>query len=72
MSAAKKYTSHIEQDSSSGLWSAQIMRRATSKRAVVSKGQDGFASEAEAKAWAETHLQEFLELAQRNKRKARQ
>ncbi len=72
MAAAKKYTSHVEQDSASGLWSAQIMRRATSKRTVVSKAQDGFANEAEANVWAETALKEFLDLSERNKRKARQ
>jgi len=72
MTAAKKYSSHVEQDSASGLWSAQITRRATSKRTVVSKSQDGFASQAQADAWAETALKEFLDLTERNKRNARQ
>ncbi|MGJ8688215.1 MAG: DUF3622 domain-containing protein [Gammaproteobacteria bacterium] len=71
MTASKKYTSQIQQDAATGLWSAQIARRATAKRSVVSKSQDGFESEALAVAWAETALQEFLKLNERNKRKDR-
>ncbi len=70
MTASKRYTSQVQQDSTTGLWSAQITRRVTSKRTVVSKSQEGFASEADALAWAQTALQEFLALTERNKRKA--
>lgn len=72
MTASKKYTSQVQQDSATELWSAEITRRVTAKRTVVSKSQDGFASEALALAWAQTALQEFLALTERNKRKARQ
>ena len=38
---------------------------------VVSKQQDGFATEADAQAWGETELKSFLhQLEQRNKRRA--
>ena len=41
------------------MWKAQIHRQITSKKTIVSKQQDGFASEAKAKEWAEQQLTEF-------------
>ncbi len=52
-------------------WSAEIVRRATATKTVVSKTQGGFTSEAEAQAWAEKELAVFLELNERNKIKSR-
>jgi len=71
MSTHKKYDFRIVQDntSSSPSWMAEITRRVTSKKTTVSKSQDGFATEAEAKAWGEKELALFLEnLTTRNKR----
>ncbi len=67
MTQSKKYDYRISQ--SKKTWAAEIVRRVTSKRTSVSKSQDGFASEVEAKTWAETELKLFLEnLVNRNKR----
>lgn len=71
MSTNKRYNSQVSKDETSGLWRAEILRRASSKRNVVSKTQDGFANEAEANKWAEAELVEFLALNERNKRKSK-
>ena len=67
MAQNKKYEYRLIQQGDS--WRAEISRRVTSKRSLISKQQDGFASEAEASAWAEAELKEFLlRLKERNKR----
>lgn len=71
MSTNKRYNSLLSQDTTSGLWRAEILRRASSKRDVVSKMQEGFATEEEANKWAETALAEFLALNERNKRQSK-
>lgn len=71
MSTNKRYNSLLSQDTTSGLWRAEILRRASSKRNVVSKMQEGFATEEEANKWAETALAEFLALNERNKRQSK-
>lgn len=71
MSTNKRYNSNVSQDETSGLWQAEILRRASSKRSVVSKMQEGFATEEEANKWAETTLAEFLALNERNKRQSK-
>tara|TARA_R110001606_G_scaffold353382_1_gene503884 strand:- start:624 stop:845 length:222 start_codon:yes stop_codon:yes gene_type:complete len=71
MSINKRYNSQVSKDETSGLWRAEILRRASSKRNVVSKTQDGFATEEEANKWAEAELVEFLALNERNKRKSK-
>jgi len=71
MTQSKKYDYRISQNKKT--WTAEIIRRVTSKRTAVSKSQDGFATEAEAKAWGEKELAAFLEnLAERNKRDSAQ
>lgn len=66
MSTPKYTTRVIEVE---GKWRAEIVRRVTSKKTHVSKAQDDFASEAEAQAWAETELKNFLgELAKKAQR----
>lgn len=71
MTTNKKYDFRVIQKKSG--WSAEIIRRVTSKKTAVSKSQDGFSTEAEAKAWGEKELASFLEnLAQRNKRDSEQ
>ena len=70
MAKGKKYDFNLIQHDTS--WSAEIVRQITSKKTVVSKSQDGFASEAEAKVWAEAELQTFLQQQiERNKRRAK-
>lgn len=71
MSTNKRYNSQVSKDETSGLWRAEILRRASSKHNVVSKTQDGFATEEEANKWAEAELVEFLALNERNKRKSK-
>lgn len=71
MSTNKRYNSLVSKDETSGLWRSEILRRASSKRNVVSKMQEGFASEEEANKWAETELAEFLALNERNKRQSK-
>lgn len=69
MAKGKKYDYRLSQDGV--VWRAEIVRRVTSKKTVVSKSQDGFSSEPEAQAWAEDTLQSFSEsLSERNKRRA--
>ncbi len=57
MANSKKYSYQIEQVKA--LWTAQIIRKASSKLLVVSKEKEGFATESEAKEWAEKNLAEF-------------
>ncbi|MDO8271578.1 MAG: DUF3622 domain-containing protein [Gammaproteobacteria bacterium] len=80
MAASKKYESRvIASVASEGVaqqgvtkeWSAEIIRRATATKTVVSKAQGGFTTEAEAQTWAERELAVFLELNERNKIKSR-
>lgn len=71
MSTNKKYDYRVTKGKTD--WTAEIIRRVTSKKTSVSKSQDGFASEADARAWGEKELKSFLEnLAERNKRDAAQ
>ena len=75
MAASKKYESRVIEsvvaEGAAKEWSAEITRRATAKKTVVSKTQGGFTSEAEAQGWAEKELAVFLELNERNKIKSR-
>ena len=71
MAKAKKYDYRAVQGDTG--WTAEITRRVTSKRTMVSKSQDGFATESEARAWGEKALAEFLKnLEARNKRRSQQ
>jgi uncharacterized membrane-anchored protein len=72
MTQSKKYDFRIEQEDSS--WTVDIIRRVTSRTVVVSKSQSGFATEAEAKTWAEDEVSKFLKrhnLNEQQKRRAR-
>jgi len=69
MKTSKKYTTNIFQANDS--WTAEIIRRASVEKNVVSKTQTDFKSEAEAKEWAEKELATFLtKQSDRNKRRA--
>ncbi len=69
MTQSKKYDSRISQTNDS--WTAEITRRASVKKIVVSKVQDGFKTEADAKEWADKELAIFLtKQSEHNKRRA--
>ena len=69
MGKSRKYTAHIVKKESG--FTSEIHRRMTSKKQVVTKHQDGFKTEAEAQAWADTELQTFLErLSEQSKARA--
>ncbi|MCE9677649.1 DUF3622 domain-containing protein [Shewanella sp. AS1] len=71
MTQQKKYGLRVSEDN--GSWTAQIIRRMTARKNVVTKTQAGFASEAEATSWGEQALKELLEnLMVRNERRAKQ
>ncbi len=54
-------------------WAAEIIRQISARRTTISKRETGFASEEEAKVWAEKTLVEFAQnQVERNKRKAEQ
>jgi len=70
MAQHKKYDYRIVEQEKG--WAAEITRRASAKKTVISKRQDGFDSEAAAKAWAEAELKVFLaNLQVRNQREAK-
>ena len=69
MANSKKYSSRVLKSESG--WQAAVLRRMTSKKQVVTKSKDGFASEAEASTWAEAELQAFLKkLSEQSKERA--
>lgn len=66
MNKGKKYDYRVVQHD--GCWKAEITRRASAKKTVVTKSQDGFATEADAQAWAQSELKSLLKtLAERAK-----
>lgn len=70
MTTGKKYDFRVVQGSDG--WSAEIVRRITTKKTVVSRSQGGFASEAEAQAWGQEELKVFLQRqSERNRRDPR-
>ncbi|MDP1558619.1 MAG: DUF3622 domain-containing protein [Nitrosomonas sp.] len=71
MTKSKKYDYQVIQDNT--CWSAKIIRQVTSKKTIVSKRQDGFATESDAEAWGQSEIKAFLQnLNERNKRRSRQ
>ncbi len=68
MAKGKKYDFSVLQQESS--WAVAIIRQVTSTKTVITKSQEGFASESEAQAWGEAELSAFLhKLTERNKRR---
>jgi len=66
MTKAKKYDYRVVQDNT--CWTAEITRRITSKKTIVSKNQNGFVTESEALEWAQKEIKTFLQnLNERNK-----
>lgn len=68
MATSSKYAIQIVQDES--IWTADITRRVSRKEVVVSKTETGFATEAEAQAWADVELKTFVDnQGERNKKR---
>ena len=68
MASSKKYNCRVTQEDTS--WTAEILRRKTARESIVSKSQTGFTSEAEAEAWGQEELKNFLK-TEADKRKKR-
>jgi len=71
MAKGKKYDFRVKQGHA--CWIAEIVRKASSKKTVVSKRQSGFASESEAREWGQLELKVFLQnLYERNQHRSKQ
>lgn len=73
MKKSKQYEIRIVQDDAS--WVAELIRRVTTKKTVVTKRQDGFATESDAQAWGQGEVKAFTQkrhLNKSNKRKSNQ
>ncbi|VAW98657.1 hypothetical protein MNBD_GAMMA22-1600 [hydrothermal vent metagenome] len=67
MTKTKKFECRTVQDNKT--WTAEIVRRVTSKKFHVSKSKQGFTNEAQALEWGEQEIKSFvLNLSKRNKR----
>lgn len=72
MAKSKKYTCRIAQDND--VWTAEVVRRVTSKKSIVTKSQAGFATDDEAEAWGQAEVKTLVKttnLNERNKRRAK-
>lgn len=72
MNISKRYDCHVVQEESG--WAADIVRRVSSKKTVVTKHQGGFETESAAQEWAQAEAAQYLKkhnLAKRNKRESR-
>jgi len=68
MAKSKKFDVRLIEEGAT--WTAQITRRKTARETIVSKSQDGFASESEAQAWGDEQLADFVKnAAEKNKRR---
>jgi len=73
MAKSKKYVCRVVQDNDS--WTAEVVRRVTSKKSVVTKSQQGFATDDEAQAWGQNEVKVLVKttnLNERNKRRAKE
>ena len=70
MKENKKYSIHTSQKKDT--WSAEVIRRASAQKTIVSKTQAGFKTEAEATEWAEKELVLFTaKQSEQNKRRGK-
>lgn len=71
MAKGKKYEFLVKQDNTG--WTAEIIRKATTKKTIVSKRQNGFPSESEAQEWGERELKILLQsVHERNMQRTQQ
>lgn len=71
MNTSKKYHFQVVQDGTA--WRAEVLRRVTAKRTVITKQKSGFASEAEAQVWGQEEIRVLLKNSntkELNKRRA--
>ena len=52
-------------------WAAEIFRKKTAKEMIVTRKQDGFSTEDEAKVWGEAELKSFVTDLNIRKRRAK-
>jgi len=70
MTKGKRFDYRVVPDNDG--WAAEILRRITSKKTVVSKRQSGFGSESDAHDWGQQSLTSFVQsLKERNKRRSK-
>ncbi|MCG9697538.1 DUF3622 domain-containing protein [Shewanella sp. Isolate11] len=70
MSQDKKYALRVVETEQG--WSAQVTRRMTARKTVVTKKKEGFATQEEASEWGNKALQAIVEnLMVRNERRAK-
>ena len=72
MKQSKKYTCRVVQNNTG--WTAEILRRVSSKKTIVTKSQGGFASESDAQEWGQAEVMAFLKklnVSELNKRRAK-
>ena len=71
MAKSKKYDCCVQHNDTG--WSVEIIRKVTAKKTVVSKRQDGFATESDAIEWGQNEVKVFLQQHnERNKLRSQQ
>ena len=71
MAKGKKYEFRVKQEDT--CWAAEIIRKVTSKKTIVSKLMNGFSSESEAQEWGQRELKTVLKnLHERNMQRSQQ
>jgi len=73
MNKSKQYDIRIVQDDTG--WMAEIIRRVTTKKTVVTKSQGEFTTESDAQAWGQGEVKALMQkrhLAKSNKRQLSQ
>jgi hypothetical protein len=71
MTKGKKYDYQVSQNDA--YWTTKIVRQVTSTKTIVSKYQDGFSTESDARAWGQSEIKVFLQkLKERNIRHSQQ
>jgi len=70
MMKSKQYDIRIVQDDTG--WVAELIRRVTTKKTVVTKSQGGFTTESDAQAWGEGEVKAFTQKRRLNKGNKRQ
>jgi len=70
MKTSKQYEIRIKPDDTG--WVAELIRRVTTKKTVVTKSQGGFASESDAQAWGQGEVKALTQKRHANKSNKRQ
>ena len=70
MKKSKQYDIRIVQDDTG--WVAELIRRVTTKKTVVTKSQGGFTTESDAQAWGQGEVKALTQKRHVNKSSKRQ